>query len=69
MGTGLEKESTDVLLIIEANLLRGLDAVAASLDDGTFDVAREKGSAPPSEGGQITLGMLRTVRAELASRE
>jgi hypothetical protein len=68
MATGLEDESTDVLLTIEANLLRGLELVAASLDDGTFDVAREKGSAPPSEGGQITLGMLRTVRAELASR-
>lgn len=68
MGTGLENEDTETLLIIEANLLRGLDLVAASLDDGTFDVAREKGSAPPSEGGQITLGMLRTVRAELATR-
>ena len=66
--TGLEHEPTEILLALEANLLHGLDLVAASLDDGTFDLAREKGSAPPSQGGQITLGMLRAVRAELATR-
>lgn len=65
---GFETYPTAVLLAVEQNLLRGLDRVAESLDDGTFDLVREKGSVPPSQGGHLTLGLLRAVRAELARR-
>ena len=66
---GFATASTDDLRVIEANLLAGLDRVAASLDDGTFDAPRTKGNAPPSQSGLFTLGLLDGLRAELASRE
>jgi hypothetical protein len=68
MATGFDLCTTEELVIVRDNLLRGLDRVAESLDDGTFEAAREKGSAPPAQGGQITLGLLRAVEAEISSR-
>jgi hypothetical protein len=66
--TGFEQASTETLMKIRANLLCGLDAVAATLADGTFTVAGAKGSAPPSQSGQTTLALLAGVDAELESR-
>jgi hypothetical protein len=68
MTTGFEPYSDEVLRIIEGNLLRGLDRVADSIAAGTFTLVGEKGSAPPCEGGQITLILLRGVQSELDSR-
>lgn len=56
------------LLAIRANLLRGLDAVAAHLDAGTFHVVGPKGAASPAQAGQVTLVLLTGVDAELAAR-
>lgn len=50
--SGFEQASTSTLLIIRGNLLCGLDAVAASLRDGTFEVVGERGAAPPSQLGK-----------------
>jgi hypothetical protein len=68
MSSGFENYDDETLRIIEANLLRGLDRVADSIANGTFTLVGEKGSAPPCEGGQITLILLRGVQAELDSR-
>lgn len=68
MLTGFEDQSTEVLKAVRLNLLEGLDRVAESLEDGTFDSPRDKGSAPPSQGGQITLGLLGAIDRELSRR-
>lgn len=69
MTTGLEKTSDKALLVIRENLLRGIDLVAEAMDRG------EDLDAPISDSGiswrlsgQIKLGMLTTVNAELLSR-
>jgi hypothetical protein len=64
----LIKVSEETLLILRANLLNGLDLVAASLADGTFHKVGKKGMAPPSQAGQLTLGMLVSVNNELVAR-
>lgn len=66
--SGFATVSTAVLLAIRDNLLTGLDRVAASLDDGTFDVCGPKGAAPPAQSGLLTLGLLDGVDRELAKR-
>jgi len=63
-----EPYETEVLEIIKGNLLRGLDRVAESLDDGTFTKSHSKGSAPISETGFVTLGLLQGIQEELAFR-
>lgn len=65
---GFEQVATSTLLAIRDNLLAGLDKVAETLADGTFDTVGEKGSAPPSQSGQTTLALLAGVEAELLSR-
>ena len=66
--TGFEQASTATLMTIRSNLLSGLDAVAATLADGTFTTVGIKGTAPPSQSGQLTLALLAGVDAELARR-
>lgn len=66
--TGFERASTATLTTIRGNLLRGLDKVAASLDDGTFHTVGPKGEAPPAESGQTTLALLGQINAVLAGR-
>lgn len=66
--TGLEAYETYVLTSTARRLLRGLTKVARSLDDGTFDVVGERGKAPPSQSGQLTLGLLVLVNEELVAR-
>ena len=60
---------TPILIKTWQNLVKGLDEVAKTLDDGTFHTVRgEKGSAPPSQAGQTTLWFLTAVDAELTKR-
>jgi hypothetical protein len=59
---------TPTLLATWANLKRGLDAVSASLEKGTFNTPGEKGAAPPSQAGQTTLWFALAVDAELTKR-
>lgn len=61
--------STDVLRTVRANLRAGLDKVTGHFDAGTFHTVGDKGKAPPSQSGQITLALLRQVDAELDRRE
>jgi hypothetical protein len=65
---GVERASDETLLAIRDNLLRGLDLIAKSLVDGTFKTVGKKGAAPPSQAGQLTLGMLVSVNNELVAR-
>lgn len=67
--SGFEQADTDTLLTTRSNLLSGLDAVAVSLRDGTFEVVGERGAAPASQSGQTTLALLAAVDAELAARD
>lgn len=67
-ASGLERVSAETLLAIRSNLLQGLDLIAASLKNGTFHKVGKKGMAPPSQAGQLTLGMLVSVNNELVSR-
>jgi hypothetical protein len=60
--------SVETLTAIRANLLIGLDAVAATIEAGTFHICGTKGEAPPSQSGHFTLMLLRAVDAELAER-
>jgi hypothetical protein len=66
--TGFEKASAETLRVIEQNLLAGLTRVAGTIVDGTFHTCGPKGSAPPSQSGQLTLVLLDGVRSELATR-
>lgn len=66
--TGFEQADTETLLIIRGNLLRGLEKVAATIADGTFETVGPKGAAPPSQSGQTTLALLTGIEAELESR-
>lgn len=66
--TGFSSKDTQTLLKIRENLLRGLDGVAASLEDGTFNTPREKGASPPSQSGFMTLGLLLAVQEVLTER-
>lgn len=59
---------TKTLLVTWANLKKGFDKVAKSLNDGTFNTPREKGAAPPSQAGQTTLWFAMAVDAELTRR-
>lgn len=59
---------TPTLLKTWSNLKKGLDAVSASLEKGTFNTAGEKGAAPPSQAGQTTLWFALAVDAELTKR-
>lgn len=65
---GFANASVDTLLATRAALLRGLDRVAAALDDGTFHTVGHKGQAPPAQSGHLTLILLDEVNAELAQR-
>ena len=64
----IEDASTDTLLAVRDHLLAGLDVVAERLADGTFNVVGPKGSAPPSQSGQLTLALFYGVETELALR-
>lgn len=66
---GFADASTAALLVVRQNLLRGLDLVAASLDDGTFHTTKAGKASPPSQSGQLTLALLNGVDAELATRK
>lgn len=59
---------TPTLLKTWSNLKEGLDKVAKSLEDGSFNIPREKGAAPPSQAGQLTLAFAVAVDAELDKR-
>lgn len=65
---GFETATAATLLAVRANLLSGLDRVAVSIADGSFETVGVKGAAPPSQSGHITLALLAGVEAELAAR-
>lgn len=60
---------TPTLLKTWSNLKKGLDLVAKSLEDGSFNTPREKGAAPPSQAGQLTLAFALAVDTELSKRK
>ncbi len=60
---------TLTLLKTWSNLKKGLDLVAKSLEDGSFNTPREKGAAPPSQSGQLTLVFALAVDTELRKRK
>lgn len=68
MTGGFEQTSTATLTTIAANLRRGLDVIADTLAEGTFNTVGPKGAAPPAQAGQLTLALLDGVQAELARR-
>lgn len=67
--TGFEQHPTDVLLTTRARLLKGLNRVAETIQDGTFHTVGHKGQAPPSQSGQLTRIFLEEIDAELARRK
>jgi hypothetical protein len=66
--TGFQSYPTPVLEGVRANLLRGLDLVAAHLDAGTFETIPAGRACPPCQSGHLTLILLGGVDAELARR-
>lgn len=66
--SGFSTASVETLLAIRANLLSGLDLIAASLTDGSFETVGATGAAPPSQSGQLTLALLAGVETELRTR-
>ena len=64
----MEEATTEVLLAIQENLLKGLGVVAERLAAGTFHTSAKEGSAPPSQSGALTLILLLGVEDELESR-
>ncbi len=69
MTTGFENHSTETLLKIRKNLLNGLDEVAKTIKNGTFNTVGHKGSAPASQSGHLTLALLEGIEAELKKRK
>jgi nucleoside-diphosphate-sugar epimerase len=67
-GDGFAGASTASLLLTRGRLLEGLERVAESLHDGSFHAVGPKGEAPPSQSGQLTLGLLVRCDEELAYR-
>lgn len=65
--TGFEKYSTGVLLVLRANLLDGLERVAETLTNGTFQTVSAKGSSP-AQAGWLTLQLLNQVNKTLDTR-
>lgn len=59
---------TETLIITWNNVIKGLDKVSQSLDEGTFNKVGEEGEAPPSQAGQTTLWLALAVDAELNKR-
>lgn len=66
--SGFESATSQTLVVIRANLVGGLDKIAATLADGSFHTVGAKGAAPPSQSGQITLALLTQIDAELSRR-
>lgn len=64
----LTDASTSALIAVRANLLHGLDLVAAHLEAGTFHTIAPGKASPPSQSGQLTLILLAGIDAELANR-
>lgn len=64
---GLAAASDRTLLQVRQNLLDGLDRVAESIDNGTFDRVGRGGQAPPRESGGLTLALLRAVDRRLGN--
>lgn len=62
---GVAAASEEALLVIRNNLLDGLSRVAEHLEAGTFDVVGERGKAPPSQSGWLTLVLLGAVNERL----
>ncbi len=60
---------TPTLLKTWSNLKQGLDKVAKSLEDGSFNTPPARGAAPPSQAGQLTLAFAAAVDAELTKRK
>lgn len=67
-GEGFARATTETLLAIRANLLKGIDRVVEHLDSGTLHERGSKASTP-AEAGCITLGLLRQIDKELRNRE
>lgn len=62
------KTETKVLLKTWDNLKKGIDEVAKSLKNGTFNEVGEKGAAPPSQSGLTTRWFAKAVQTELHRR-
>jgi hypothetical protein len=68
-GSDMDSEvSTESLLEIQSNLLKGLENVAGHLAAGTFEVSKKEGSAPPSQSGWLGLILLLNIEDELECR-
>lgn len=69
MAGDIPEWSTENLLSIRENLLKGLDKVAEHVQNGTLDVGDpEKKINPPRAGGELTLMLLTRVNNELHER-
>jgi hypothetical protein len=56
-------------LALWSNLKNGLDKVAESLNDNSFNTVGSNGEAPPSQSGQTTLWFALAVDQELTRRK
>ncbi len=65
---GFSAAKPATLVKIRANLLDGLTLVAEEFEAGRFHEIGEKGSAPPSQSGQLTLILLAGVEREIERR-
>ena len=69
MADAMEQASTENLLHIRENLLKGLDKVAEHIENGTIDVGDpEKKINPPRAAGQLILLLLVKINAILDER-
>lgn len=67
--SGFQSYPTDVLERVRANLLAGLDRVAAHAASGTLHEIPEGKSSPPIQAGQLTLVLLEAIDIELDNPE
>lgn len=65
---GFKKASTETLLIVRDNMLKGLEKVAEHIEAGTLDVSPGEKQNPPRAGGELTLLLLTVVNSILDER-
>lgn len=68
LDKGFSDCTDEVLLQLRKNMVKGLDEVAKTIENGTFTTPGTKGAAPPSQSGQLTLILLIAIQEELESR-
>jgi hypothetical protein len=66
--TGFETYTTETLMIVRNNLIRGLGLIGETVENGTFNTPARPKAAPASQFGALVLNMYVNVSKVLTDR-